>query len=244
LTLAAVIGRTFELELLERLTETTESELLDRLEAAVAASLLDESTERVGRFRFVHALINQTLYERLGATRRSSLHHQVALTLEDLYGQDQGEHDLELALHWRLASVAGDTSKAAHYAARAGQHALDSLAPAEAAKLFADALALLDPVEDAQRCRALIGLGEAQQLMGDPAYRATLLDAARIASLLGDADLAAAAALANTRGFTSLIGVLDGERLEAIERALELVGRADHGRRAQLLALQSQELNN
>jgi class 3 adenylate cyclase len=242
LTLAAVIGRTFELELLERLTETTESELLDRLEAAVAASLLDESTERVGRFRFVHALINQTLYERLGATRRSSLHHQVALTLEDLYGQDSGEHDLELALHWRLASVAGDTSKAAHYAARAGQHALDSLAPAEAAKLFSDALELLSPVEDAERCRALIGLGEAQQLMGDPAYRATLLEAARIASLLGDADLAAAAALANTRGFTSLIGVLDGERLQAIERALELVGRADPGRRAQLLALQSQEL--
>ena len=88
----------------------------------------------------------------------------------------------------------------------------------------------------------MIGLGEAQQLTGDPAYRATLLHAARIASSLGDADLAAAAALANTRGFTSLIGDLDDERVEAIERALELDDRADPGRRAQLLALQSQEL--
>jgi class 3 adenylate cyclase len=240
LTLAAVIGRAFELELLGRLMDTTESELLDRLEAAVAASLLDESTERVGSFRFVHSLINQTLYAGLGVTRRSSMHHRVAVALEELYGQDPDEHVAELALHWRLAAT--DSSKAAHYSTRAGRRALESLAPAEAAKLFADALDLLGTVEEAERCRALIGLGEAQQLTGDPAYRTTLLDAAQIASSLGDADLAAAAALANTRGFTSLIGDLDDERVEAIERAVDLDDRADVGRRAQLLALQSQEL--
>jgi class 3 adenylate cyclase len=240
LTIAAVIGRSFELGLLARLMGTTESELLERLEAAVAASLLDESTERVGRFRFLHALINQTLYDGLGATRRASMHHRVALTLEELYGQDPGEHVAELAAHWRLAAT--DRSKAAHYAARAGRQALDSLAPAEAAKLFADALDLLGPVDDAERCRALIGLGEAQQLTGDPAYRTTLLQAAQIASSLRDPELATAAAVANTRGFSSLIGHLDDERVEAIERALELDDRADPGRRAQLLALESQEL--
>jgi hypothetical protein len=240
LTLGAVIGRSFELGLLVRLTDTTESELLDRLEAAVAASLLDESTEPVGRFRFVHALINQTLYERLGTTRRSSMHHRVAVALEELYGQDPDERVAELALHWRLATT--DPAKAAHYAARAGRRALDSLAPAEAAKLFADALDLLRPDEDAERCEALIGLGEAQQLTGDPGYRTTLLQAAQIASSLGHAGLTAAAALANTRGFTSLIGDLDDEREVAIERALELDDGADLGRRAQLLALQSQEL--
>jgi class 3 adenylate cyclase len=240
LTLAAVVGRSFELELLARLIETTEGELLDRLEAAVAASLLDESSERAGRFRFLHALINQTLYEGLGTTRRSGMHHQVALALEELYGQESDEHVAELALHWRLAAT--DSSKAAQYSTRAGRLALDSLAPGEAAKLFADALELLGTVEDAACCRALIGLGEAQQLMGDPAYRTTLLHAAQIASSLGDADLAAAAALANTRGFSSLIGDLDDERVDAIEGALELDDRSDPGRRAQLLALQSQEL--
>ena len=240
LTLGAVIGRSFELELLGRLTDTTGSELLDRLEAAVAASLLDESTERVGRFRFVHSLINQTLYEGLGATRRSNMHHRVAFALEELYGREPDEHVAELALHWRLAAT--DSTKAARYSIRAGRHALDSLAPGEAAKLFGDALDLLGTVEEADSCRALIGLGEAQQLTGDSAYRTTLLRAARIASTLGDPDLAAAAALANTRGFTSLIGDLDDERVDAIERALELDDRSDTGRRAQLLALQSQEL--
>jgi class 3 adenylate cyclase len=237
LTLGAVIGRSFELGLLGRVVEKPESELLDRLETAVAASLLDESTEHVGRFRFVHALINQTLYEGLGATRRASLHQRVAVVLEE---QDADERVAELALHWRLAGT--DNPKAAHYATRAGRRALDSLAPAEAARLFTDALDLLGPIQDAARCEALIGLGEAQQLTGDPAYRTTLLQAAQIASSLGDAGLAAAAALANTRGFTSLIGDLDEEREAAIERALELDDGSDRERRALLLALQSQEL--
>jgi class 3 adenylate cyclase len=242
LTLAAVIGRSFELELLARLTDSAEDGLLDRLEAAVTATLLDEPVEQVGRFRFVHALINQTLYEGLGATRRSSMHHRVALALEELHGQDPSEHDAELALHWRLAAAPAARSKAAQYAARAGRHALGILAPAEAAKQFADALDLLGPLESVERCRALIGLGQAQQLTGDATYRRTLLSAAQIASSLGDADLGTAAALANTRGFTSLIGHLDDERVEAIERALELDERTDPARRAQLLALESQEM--
>jgi predicted ATPase len=167
LTLGAVIGRSFDLDLLTRLVETPEGDLLDRLEAAVEASLLDESDERVGRFRFVHALINQTLYERLGATRRASVHHRVAVALEEWCEGDPGERVGELALHWRLAGA--DNAKAGRYSALAGRRALDSLAPAQAARLFADALELLGEAGSAERCEALIGLGEAQQLTGDPA---------------------------------------------------------------------------
>jgi class 3 adenylate cyclase len=238
LTFGAVIGRSFELELLRRLLDAPS--VLERLESAVEASLLDESTEHVGRFRFVHSLINQTLYDGLGTSRRSSMHHRVALSLEELYGTDLDARAAELALHWRLSGA--DATRAARYSAEAGRRALDSLAPAEAAKLFADALELLGSTDGAERCRALIGLGEAQQLTGDPAYRTTLLRATEIASALGDAELAAAAALANTRGFNSLIGDLDDERVDAIERALELDDGSAPDRRAQLLALQSQEL--
>ena len=200
LRLAAVIGRVFDLELLESMLEIDESQLLDHLEAAVAASLLAESDERVGQFRFAHALINQTLYEGLGATRRARMHQRVAQALEELYGEDPGEHLSELALHWRLAAVSVDKAKAADYALRAGQRALESLAPAEAVKLFADAVELIGDVDSAERCEALIGLGEAQLQTGDAAYRETLLEASRIASALADAELAARAALANNRG--------------------------------------------
>lgn len=243
LRLAAVIGREFDIELLLAIVEIDESVLLDRLEAAAAASVLSESSERVGRFRFVHALINETLYEGLGATRRARMHQRVAQALEELYGEDPAEHLGELALHWRLAAVSVDKAKAAGYALRAGQQALERLAPAEALKLFADAVELMGDLDSAERCEALIGLGEAQLQSGEAAYRETLLDAARIASALADAELAARAALANNRaGVSSTFGEVDAERLAAIDRAIELDDPPNRGRRARLLALKALEL--
>jgi class 3 adenylate cyclase len=245
LTLAALIGRSFDLAVLCAVADMAENQLLDHLEAAVAASLLAESDEHVGQFQFAHGLVKQTLYSSLGATRRSRLHHRVAEVLELLYGSDPDEHLTELALHWRLAAVSVDRAKAAHYALRAGQRALSRLAPGEAVRLFGDAVELSGEADGAERCRALIGLGEAQRQIGEPAHRETLLEASRIASALQDADLAARAAWANHRGTSGsgTYGDIDQARIEAIERALELDDPPDPARRARLLALQTQELS-
>ena len=242
LRIAAVIGRSFDVELLAQLVEMSEARLLDVLEAAVGASLLRESMEVVGWFEFEHALINHTLYQGLGGTRRARLHHLVAEAIEELYGADSDAHLGELALHWRLATVSIGRQRAAGYSLRAGRQALDSLAPSEAAKLFGDALALLGPVATAARAEALIGLGEAQRQTGVPAYRETLLEAAGIAAELGDADLAARATLANTRGFVSSYGGVDLGRVAALERALELDNPPQPARHARLLALLAKEL--
>jgi class 3 adenylate cyclase len=242
LTLAAVVGRSFEVELLAQLVDMGEGRLLDELDAAVGASLLAESTEQIGLFRFTHALINQTLYAALGTTRRARMHHRVAQALEELVGDDPGDRLGELAFHWRMATAPVDRGKAAEYARRAGQQALERLAPAEAARLFADALDLLAEGATAERCRVLIGLGEAQLLTGAAEYRETLLEAAEIASTLGDAELAASAALANNRGIASAVGDVDSDRLAAIERATELDDGSQPVRRARLLALRASEL--
>ncbi len=243
LTEAAVIGRVFDLALLETMLDIEAGALLDHLEAAVAASLLAETSERVGQFRFAHALINQTLYESLGATRRARIHRSVAQALEQLYGGDPRDHLSELALHWRLAAVSVEKDKAAGYALRAGQQALEGLAPAEAVKLFAGAVELIGDRNSTERCEALIGLGEAQLQTGDPNFRETLLDAARVASTLADAELAAEAALANNRGeVSSTFGQIDAERVAAIERAIELDEPTNRRRRARLLALKALEL--
>jgi len=241
LRIAAVIGRSFSLELLCATSDLGESELLDHLEAAVAASVLAESSEQVGQFRFPHTLINQTIYEGVGATRRARMHERVAQALEDLYGADPGEHLAELALHWRLAAVSIDKAKAADYALRAGERALSSLAPADALQLFGDA-AELSGADTPERCRALVGLGEAQRQVGLAGYRETLLEASRLGSELKDAELAARAALANNRGFVSVISKVDLERLAAIDRALELDDPPQAARRARLLAIKALEL--
>ncbi len=241
LGLAAVIGRTFELDVLASSLGADEDEVLEQLERAVSASLLSESIDRVGEFRFAHALINQTLYESLGPTRRARSHQRVAEAIEKCApGSDKRLS--ELAMHWRLAGSPANSRKAAVYSRRAGQRALAMLAPADAARLFADALELAGDEETAERCAALIGLGAAKHQTGDRSYRETLLEASRIAYRLRDAELAAQAALTNSRGSYSLLGEVDVELVEALERALELDDPPLPARRARLLALEAQEL--
>ena len=72
LSVAAVIGRDFDLDVLARATSITEEELLDILDAATAAALVRELANAAGRYIFAHALIQHTLYEDLGPTRQLS----------------------------------------------------------------------------------------------------------------------------------------------------------------------------
>ncbi len=244
LSIAAVIGRDFDVDLLLSVSERSEDELLELLEQGVAASVLVESASVTGRFSFAHALINHTLYEDLGNTRRARLHHRIAHELEELLGDEPGARVSELAHHWSMATDI-DLPRATRYARMAGERALAELAPDEGLRWFSQALELQgreaepDPRE---RCELLIGLGGAQLQIGDTDSRETLLEASRIASTLADAELAAAAALTNNRGESSSFGQVDKERLIAIERAIELDDPSDPGRRARLLALQAVEL--
>ncbi len=142
LSVAAVIGRDFDLSLLTRAVDLPETQLLDLLDDAVAASLLQESSEQAGRFTFTHALVEHTLCADLGRTRRALLHRQIAQALEEQCGDQPGERLGELAGHWAAAVGGSDAAKAAHYAGRAGEWALQQLAPDEAARWYRQALEL------------------------------------------------------------------------------------------------------
>ena len=84
LSLAAVIGRDFDLDVLATAAATSDDELLDILDAATAAALVQEMVDVPGRYNFSHALIQRTLYEGLGPTRRARAHRQVAEAIEHL----------------------------------------------------------------------------------------------------------------------------------------------------------------
>ncbi len=245
LSAAAVIGRDFDLDLLLAVLDLRDERLIDLLDEAVAASLLQESSEQVGRFSFNHALVEHTLYEDLGRARRALLHRHVAQALEKQCGDEPGERLGELAGHWAAAEVSSDPTKAIHYARRAGERALQQLAPDEAARWYRQALELADqaPAADrSERCDLMIGLGEAQRQVGNPEYRQTLLDAAGLAQELGDTDRLCRAVLANSRGWFSQIGVVDLERVQALELAAKAL-LDDDPRRAQVLALLALELH-
>lgn len=85
-------------------------------------------------------------------------------------------------------------------------------------------------------------MGEAQRRAGDRAHRQTLLDAARLARDLGDAERLARAALANHRGFFSISEALDDERVAVLEMALDTLDPVDSPLRALLLATLASEL--
>jgi class 3 adenylate cyclase len=245
LATAAVIGRDFDVELLLRVVPDDAEQLIDLLDAAAQASLLQERPERPGWFSFAHNLINHTLYDGLGATRRAHVHRRVAEALEDLCGDDPGPRVAELARHWTAATTPVEARKAIAYSRQAGERALKELAPDEAVRWFGQALELQRRTPSAgaaERCDLAICLGEGQRQAGRPEFRVTLLEASRLAEELGDPDRAARAALANNRGFASAFGEVDEERLAAIGRAIELDRGADPTRRARLLALQAMEL--
>ena len=164
LTMAAVIGRTFDVELLDLLVDGDEEELLDALERGAQAALLVESLERVGRFSFAHALISHALYDTLGTTRRSWLHRRVAEALEELCSEAPGERLVAelseavgsaggsaatLAYHWREA---GHLDKTVDYLLMAAERAMRGGAEAESVTLYNQALDLI-PEDDAVRRR-------------------------------------------------------------------------------------------
>ena len=240
LSIAAVIGRDFDFDLLDAVIEVDQDELLDILDAATAAALVREVPDVPGRWSFSHALIQHTLYQDQGATRRARAHRRVAEALEILCGNRPGERVGELAHHWSNATQPADAAKAISYARQAAEAALEALAPDEAVRYFTQALGFVDRQREADHLLVvdlLIGLGTAQALVGLSAFRETLLDAANQARELGATDRLVAAALANHRGFVSAIGVIDTDRVEVLEAALAALSEVDSPARAHLLAM-------
>jgi DNA-binding SARP family transcriptional activator len=244
LGLAAVIGRDFDLDILSQTTSTSENDLLDILDAAAAVALVGEISDTPGRFSFTHALIQHTLYEDLGPTRRARAHRRVAEALEELWGEHPGTRVGELARHFVAAIQPVDIFKAISYSRQAGDAALTALAPADALRYYTQALELTSQRADSDpvlELDLLIGLGTAQRQTGDATFRDTLLHACRRAIELDDTDHLVAAALANDRGSTSTMGAVDVEKIEILEKALDRLPSA-HADRALILATLCSEL--
>ncbi len=173
LSLAAVIGRDFDFELLARASARSEEELLDILDASAAAGLVRETAETQGQYSIAHALIQHTLYEDLGPTRRARAHRAVAQALEDLCGDRPGVRVGELARHWSSASQPIDLNRAIGYSRQAADAALSALAPADALHHYERALGLYAQIDQPDPILGIdleIGLGTAQRQTGDPAF--------------------------------------------------------------------------
>ncbi len=239
LTAAAVIGPEFSVETLSVVVEQERVALLGQLDEAAAARLVEEVPGLLGRYRFAHGLIRETLYDDLPAQDRVALHAAIGEALLALYGDRPDAPLSELAHHFLQAAPAGDAARAADYAARAGEHALASMAWEQAIALFDDALTALDLQLDdpGRRGAVLLSKGRAEMRAGrHDAGRSTLGEAAEVGRRLGDEALLAQAALASAPPGLATALADEQHLIPLLEEALERLPLADGDLRARLLA--------
>jgi AAA ATPase-like protein len=244
LRVAAVIGREFDLHLLQRTSRLTPAGLLAVLQEAAAVGVIAELPPAPRRYAFSHELVRETLYDDLPAAQRLELHQEVGRLLESAYADDLDPHLSEIARHLYLAAPLGDADSALEYLVRAGDRAAALLAYEEAAVHYRRALellALVGPGSGERRAGLLLRLGDAQWRSGDGAEARTTFEGAIEASRrLGSGELLARAAL----GYVTALGGfllyarfdVGGSGVGLLEEALAALPAGDSPLRAHLLA--------
>jgi tetratricopeptide (TPR) repeat protein len=224
LTVAAVIGRSFSLRLLEDLENARPDVALEAVEEAEGAHLVvAEQAGREARYRFVHELIRQTLAERLSLPRRQRLHARVADAIERIYGVDVQSQASAMAHHLYQAGAAADPEKALKYLLLAAKLASAGAAYEEALAHLDNALSLIE--EERNQHTAEVHLGRAVALRSLARFGEAVDSYERAIALFSEAgDLQAAAEagfqLAVIHGWNA-----DGPRaLRVLDNALRLLG--------------------
>lgn len=148
LAAGAVAGRDFRTTVVGATLGWNAPALLEALEPAVQARIVVPG-EQLSAHRFVHALVQQTIYELLPNVRRAQLHAAVGEALE-LLGDDR---DLSIvADHYLHAAALGKAEDAVDRAVRASEQAIRMLAFSSAEGLLVRALGVLrDHLADPQR---------------------------------------------------------------------------------------------
>ncbi len=251
LTLAALYGREFSLEVIEALKGGDNERVLDDLEEAADARIIAEARGRELSYLFMHDLVREAVCDQVKTARRTRMHAHIAGVLERLYQGREIEHHLaELALHFLAAGRAADPDKAIDYSIRAGRRSLDQLAHEEAARHFGAALKVLEskdapapPLDQSRLCELLQNLGEAQRRAGQSASLETFQRAFEVARSVSAGDQMALAAIA-FEWLTWSINKPDVNSVLLCKEALLALPADRHALRAKLLAAEARALKD
>ena len=159
LVAAAVIGRDFDLPLLEAFGELSGHELRDALEEATRGQFLIAAGP--DRYRFAHDLVRKRVLAVLPLPRLQAYHLAVADTLERVYGKSAPERASEIGLHLYQAGTAANPVRTATFLSLAARNALAVGAFEEVQRLLDTALALLPAESRRERAEALSMRGQA-----------------------------------------------------------------------------------
>jgi DNA-binding SARP family transcriptional activator len=162
LSVAAVVGRDFDLDVLAHAAGPVDQDrLIELVEEPLAAALIAERADRPGSLRFSHDLVRETVYDQLTALRRARVHRRVGDAFEAV-GRTGGPDTAAIADHYWKGIPAGAADKAFDYALRTAQQHTAALAYEQAEEHLRRALSLLDRLPaDGQRRRRELAAQEA-----------------------------------------------------------------------------------
>lgn len=232
---AAVIGRSFTIDLLAEITGGSESDLLRALNDLIAGHIVRlDLAGAAASYAFAHHVIQSVAYETLDERERRRMHGLVALAFEELLPEAGSRNAHAVAIHYERGAMFHQAAEA--YCA----------ASAYAAAIYANDEALeyarraLDLATDArQKLQALLGIDTVYHRIGEKAERAEIVKQLDdIAKEIGDTGLRAEA-LCRAAELRTAQAEYDAAKL-ALERA-GLLAPATPAWRARL-ALQKAEI--
>ena len=145
LKVAAVLGRSFDLDLLSRLHPASAERdvLAEEIAAAERAGLVDTLDAAQGRYRFHHAIIGDTAYKLLVSEQRRKLHARTAELLDER-GAAEGYPSGSLALLAHHFEQAERLEAAVDYLSRAADNARSGYNNAEVVDFLTRALKIVE----------------------------------------------------------------------------------------------------
>ena len=159
LVAAAIVGRDFDIALLEAFGELSGHELRDALEEATRGRFLTAAGP--DKYRFAHDLVRQRVLGVVPLPRLQAYHLAVADTLERVYGKSAPERAGEIGHHLYQAGTSADPVRTASFIALAAKNALAVGAFEEVLRLVDTTLTLLPGDSLRARADSLTMRGEA-----------------------------------------------------------------------------------
>ncbi|MGI9265606.1 MAG: ATP-binding protein, partial [Gammaproteobacteria bacterium] len=146
--IAAVIGRGFDYDLLEAVTERPEAELVSCLEKLTEAEIIfSHGKSPAASYTFKHALVRDAAYESVLKSRRQELHGKIAEALEEKFPAIADDQPELLAHHYTEANQLLAASKKW---LQAGDRSARRAANREAVALLRRGLDILGKTDEGQ----------------------------------------------------------------------------------------------
>ena len=193
LSVGAIAGREFSLDVLEQITSRQSVELAEMLEEAITAHLVREIPDSFGKYVFAHGLVQHVLADAMSASRRALVHGRMLGILENR----RTESTYDALAHHALESVqVVGADRAAEHVERAARRSMLLLASKESLDLLNRALARINREAPAARAGLLLTRNEVLWSTGDSATAtAGAIEAWDLARAVNDPQLIGRAAL-------------------------------------------------